>query len=174
MIQVIVLDQLTKLWIRLNFVEGQSIPVLESLFGSTFRLTYARNQGAAFSFSPASPEFNRILFTSIAFLAVGFIIYLLLRNTHRIQVVAFGLVMGGALGNAIDRILLGPVTDFIDVDLPNFITHNRFPIFNVADSMIFIAMCLLIFEILFIKDSSPRRERSLPREVDIEANNKEI
>ena len=151
--QIIILDQLTKLWIRLNFELGESIPVLSNLFGDTFRITHAENTGAAFSLSLGSPVVDRFFFIAMAFIATGFIIWLLLQNTHRIQVIAFGMVMGGALGNVIDRILRGGVTDFVDVDFPDFIMH-RFPIFNVADSMIFIAMMLLIYEILFIKDSS--------------------
>ncbi|MDD2361314.1 MAG: signal peptidase II, partial [Syntrophaceticus schinkii] len=71
-----------------------------------------------------------------------------------IQVIAFGLVMGGAWGNLIDRVLYGGVTDFINVDFPDFIME-RFTIFNIADSAIFIAVTLLIIDMLFVKDAPP-------------------
>ena len=61
------------------------------------------------------------------------------------------MVLGGALGNLIDRVLFGPVTDFFSMDFPDFIME-RFPVFNIADSSIFIGVVLLIIDMLFIKD----------------------
>lgn len=154
MMIILVFDQLTKVLIRLNLEIYHSIPVLEKVFGNTFRLTHVNNTGAAFSIGFSSDTINRIFFIVVTLLALVFILYLLYQSTHRIQVIAFGLVLGGALGNLIDRVLYGGVTDFIDVDFPDFIMQ-RFPIFNIADSAIFIAVCLLIIAMIFIKDAPP-------------------
>lgn len=181
MLALVVLDQLTKLLIRLNMELYESIPVLKDIFGDTFMLTYVQNTGAAFSLSPFTPAVNRIFFIVVSILAVCFVIYLLYRSAHRIQVVAFGFVMGGAIGNLIDRIRFGGVTDFIDCDFPDFIMQ-RWPIFNVADSSIFIAMTLIIIDMIFIHDRvSPAEEPvALPLEdtdkpmLNIDSSNKEI
>jgi signal peptidase II len=130
---------------------NQSLPLLSNQFKDTFMLIYVQNTGAAFSIGFNSDLINRIFFICITFLAVFFIIYLLRHSQHRIQVIAFGFVLGGAFGNLIDRILYGGVTDFFSVDFPDFIMQ-RFPIFNVADSCIFIGVCLLICDMLCIKD----------------------
>ncbi len=151
MLFLLVLDQLTKTLVRLNMELHQSIPLLKDWFADTFMLIYVQNPGAAFSLGLGSDTINRIFFISVTILAVAFIIYLLSQAVHRIQVIAFGCVLGGALGNLIDRIMFGPVTDFFSVDFPDFIME-RFPIFNVADSSIFIGVCLLIVDMLFIKD----------------------
>jgi len=127
--------------------------------------TYVINTGAAFSIGFQSAMVNRIFFIAITLLALVFILYLLYQSTHRIQIFAFGLVMGGAIGNLIDRILRGGVTDFINVDFPDFIMQ-RFPIFNIADSAIFIAVCLLIIDMIFIKDAPKTEVNSIPMEQD--------
>ncbi|MCB5252761.1 MAG: signal peptidase II [Candidatus Cloacimonadaceae bacterium] len=160
MMIVLVVDQITKLLVRTNIELYHSVPVLANLFGDTFLLTHVNNTGAAFSLGFSSDVVNRVFFIATTCIAMIFIVYLLYQSTHRIQVVAFGLVMGGALGNLIDRILLGGVTDFINVDFPDFIMH-RFPIFNVADSCIFIAVCLLIIDLFFIKDA-PAAKSEIP------------
>lgn len=151
---VIILDQISKILTRAYTELGESFVIWGKTFGETFRFTHLQNTGAAFSLSLPNPTFNRVFFISVSVLAVIFILYLLFKATHRIQVWAFGLVLGGAIGNLIDRILLGGVTDFVDVDFPDFIMY-RFPVFNIADSAIFIAMCLLIFDMVFIKDKLP-------------------
>lgn len=152
MMVILMADQITKQLVRANIELHHSIPVLSNIFGDTFMLTHVTNTGAAFSIGFSSDLVNRIFFISTTILALIFILYLLYQSTHRIQVFAFGLVMGGAVGNLIDRIFFGGVTDFINVDFPDFIMQ-RFPIFNIADSAIFIAVCLLITDMFFIKDA---------------------
>jgi len=172
---VLVLDQLTKLLVRTSMEIFESIPILKSVFGDTFMFTYVQNSGASFSLSPFSPAGNRIFFVIVGFIAIGFIIYLMRRAEHRIQIIAFGLVIGGALGNMIDRIMIGSVTDFVDVDFPDLIMQ-RFPIFNVADSAIFIAMVLIIIDMFFIK-SNEVSPAEIPVELEPEetdSTNKEI
>ncbi|HRX77174.1 MAG TPA: signal peptidase II, partial [Candidatus Cloacimonadota bacterium] len=152
MMVILVADQLTKLLVRIHMEMYHSIPILEKIFGDTFMLTHVNNTGASFSIGFSNDLTNRVFFSATTLLALVFIVYLLWQSTHRIQIIAFGLIMGGALGNLIDRILLGGVTDFINVDFPDFIMH-RFPIFNIADSSIFIAVCFLIIDMFFVKDA---------------------
>ncbi len=143
---VVILDQISKATIRHFMSEGQSIPVL----GQFLMLTYTKNTGAAFSLSLGSPSVNRLFFIFITFIAVGFILYLLNLSRNTWQNIGFSLVIGGAFGNVIDRIFLGSVTDFLDCDFPDVIMQ-RWPIFNVADSSIVIAMCILAIYILFFE-----------------------
>ncbi|MDD2332289.1 MAG: signal peptidase II [Candidatus Cloacimonetes bacterium] len=148
---IVVLDQLTKILIILNvplFAESyKSIPIL----GDTLMLTHVRNTGAAFSMSLGSPTLNRIFFIAASIIIMGMIIYMLRYAIHRAHVWGYGFVLGGAIGNLIDRIRVGYVTDFIDMDFPNFIME-RWPIYNIADSAIVIAMGILIFDLIFVKD----------------------
>ncbi|HNV92402.1 MAG TPA: signal peptidase II [Candidatus Cloacimonas sp.] len=153
MMLIVVMDQLTKTLVRVNMKLYEHIPLLEGLFGDTFLLIKVENPGAAFSIGLGNDLVNRIFFISITVIVVGLIIYLLRRAQHQIQVIAFGLILGGAIGNLIDRVLFGPVTDFFSMDFPDFIME-RFPVFNIADSAIFIGVCLLIIDMLFIKDNS--------------------
>ncbi|MCB5224519.1 MAG: signal peptidase II [Candidatus Cloacimonadaceae bacterium] len=158
---IIALDQLTKYLVRLKLPLGDFITVGEKWFGQIFQLHHLQNTGAAFSLSLPNPMWNRAFFVVVSVFAVVFILWMLSRATNKIQVTAFGLVLGGAIGNnLIDRLLFGAVTDFISVDIPDIIPGmERFPVFNVADSAIFIAMCLLIIDIIFISGKkSPHKE----------------
>lgn len=174
MMMVLVLDQLTKTLVRINIPINKSIPLLQKLFNDTFMLVHVNNTGAAFSIGWGSDVFNRYFFIGTTILAVAFILYLLYHSEHRLQVVSFGLVLGGAVGNMIDRIIYGGVTDFFSMDFPDIIM-DRFPIFNVADSSIFIAVCLLIIDMVFIRDKVTV-EPELPAEdlINNEINTKEI
>jgi len=170
----LVLDQITKILTRAFTQVGESHIVLGNLFGETFRFTHLNNTGAAFSMSLGNPLTNRLFFIAASLLAIGFIIFLMYHATHRIQLWAFGLVLGGAIGNLVDRIFLGGVTDFIDVDIPRILGMERFPVFNIADSVIFIAMCLLIIDMIFVKDKAvPQEETPLPHD-DMQIDNKEL
>ncbi|MFA6909733.1 MAG: signal peptidase II [Candidatus Cloacimonadaceae bacterium] len=173
MLIILVADQLTKLLIRINLDLHHSIPIFSNIFGDTFMLTHVNNTGAAFSIGFSSDVTNRIFFIVTTLLAIILILYLLYQSTHRIQVIAFGLVMGGALGNLFDRIFRGGVTDFIDVDFPDFIMQ-RFPIFNIADSAIFIAVCLLIIDMLLIKDAQAVEADDCSEQIHEEIHTKEI
>lgn len=174
MMTVLVLDQLTKTLVRINIPMNKSIPLLQKLFNDTFMLIHVNNTGAAFSIGWGSDTFNRFFFIGTTILAVAFILYLLYHSEHRLQVVSFGLVLGGAIGNMIDRIIYGGVTDFFSMDFPDIIME-RFPIFNIADSSIFIAVCLLIIDMLFIRDKVPVVSELPPDEViNNEINTKEI
>ena len=140
---VIVLDQLSKFLVRQTLDLGQSIPILPSFF----HLTYVLNPGAAFGFlSGASAAFRGPFFITISALAVLFILYY--RSRHRgmglVPSVALAFILGGALGNLIDRLRLGVVVDFLDF----FYRSYHWPAFNLADSAITVGVALMVFEIV--------------------------
>lgn len=140
---VIVLDQLSKAWIINHFFIGESISIL-----SVFNLVLAHNSGAAFSFLNDAGGMQRWLFSIIAVAASVWIIWLLRR--HRAQVLfalALSMILGGALGNLIDRLAYGYVVDFLSFHWD----EHYFPAFNVADSAISCGAFLLILE-SFTKD----------------------
>jgi signal peptidase II len=126
---VVVLDQLTKMWVVSSMRLHESVPLIDGLLS----LTYVRNTGAAFSLLAGAPEAFRVPFfltvASVAIVAIG----LFLWNTpasHRLTLVALALVLGGAAGNLIDRLTYGEVIDFVDVYWGDW----HWPAFNVADS----------------------------------------
>jgi signal peptidase II len=146
---VILLDQFIKIIVKLTLPLYQSKVVL----GDLILLTHVQNTGAAFSLSLGSPAINRIFFVVMTIIAIAFVFYLIYRSTTKLQQIGLSLIMGGAVGNLIDRILFGYVTDFMDVDFPDFIMQ-RWPVFNVADSSIVIAMGLLILDMIINKDAN--------------------
>ena len=138
---ILISDQITKLIIRSQIMIGQSVP--ESGF---FRLTHVRNTGSAFSLI----KDQNILLTSIGILVlIILIIFIRQINTNRpYLIIAISLQIGGALGNLLDRLLLGSVVDFIDIGVSGV---YRWPTFNIADSSIMIGMTLLILSLFFEK-----------------------
>lgn len=135
---VIVLDQITKHWITSAFQLGDSITVT-----SFFNLVLAYNTGAAFSFLAGAGGWQRAFFIAIAAVASALLIYLLRKpHNHRLLNLALALILGGAIGNLIDRIRLGHVVDFVQVHGGGYF----FPAFNVADSAITVGAALLIWD----------------------------
>lgn len=136
---IIVADQLTKLWVDADMRLYQSIPIIDGFLS----LTYVRNTGAAFSLFADLPENIRLPFF-IGVLVVAVIgIAWFIRQTpsdDKLTLVACALVLGGALGNGIDRIAYGSVIDFVDV----YVGDWHWPAFNVADSSITIGVILLL------------------------------
>jgi signal peptidase II len=136
---VILLDQISKITIARTFMHGEGKTIT-----SFFNLVLAYNEGAAFSFLAAQGGWQRYLFGGIAVAAVIVIVYLLRKHAgQRMFCWALALIMGGALGNLIDRIAYGHVIDFLDFHL-NGVGH--FPAFNIADSGITIGAILFIFD----------------------------
>jgi len=136
---VILLDQVTKIAITRTFHLGDSRPIT-----SFFNLVLAYNPGAAFSFLGDQGGWQRYFFTGIAIVAVAFIVYLLRKHAgQRTFCWALALIMGGAIGNVIDRIMYGHVIDFLDFHLRGW---GHFPAFNIADSAISIGVVLFIVD----------------------------
>jgi signal peptidase II len=141
---VLVLDQVTKYIVEKHIRLHEIITVIPGFFN----LTHVRNPGAAFSLFSAAPEsFRTIFFTTITIIAVVVIIVLIRKTHERLMVFAFALIMGGALGNAIDRVRYGEVVDFIQW----YYRSYYWPSFNIADSAITVAVVLLAIDMLFVK-----------------------
>jgi signal peptidase II len=134
---VVLLDQLTKIYIDRTFALYESVKVVPNFF----HITYLRNKGAAFGIL-ADSSIRVPFFIVASMVAVGVIIWYLLQlgRDQAVQQAALGLILGGALGNLIDRVRLGEVIDFLDV---HWFRHH-WPAFNVADSAICVGVGMLL------------------------------
>jgi signal peptidase II len=135
---IVLLDQLTKLTIERIFDYGDVHPVT-----GFFNLVLTYNKGAAFSFLANASGWQKEFLTGIGIVASLFIIYLLARHgTQKLFSVALALILGGAIGNVIDRVVHGHVIDFLDFHWRGW----HWPAFNVADSAIVCGAALLIVD----------------------------
>jgi signal peptidase II len=151
---VVATDQFTKAWIASAMHLHESIAVF-----SWFNLTYVRNTGAAFSmFADQSSAFRVPIFAAAALVGGVAIAYFVRQTpaTQRSVLIACGLVLGGAVGNLIDRVAHGEVIDFADAHWHGM----HWPAFNVADSGISVGVCLLLLRGIFVRDD---REREAQR-----------
>lgn len=135
----LVLDQASKLAVDGNMALFDSIPLLPS-----FNLTYVHNTGAAFSFLAQAGGWQRWLFAGLALIVSGIITTWLLRleKHETLMATALSLILGGAIGNLIDRVAYGYVIDFLDV----YYQQWHWPAFNIADSAICIGVALMLLE----------------------------
>jgi signal peptidase II len=135
---IMVIDQITKYLVLQNFTIHKVVEVT-----SFFNLVLVYNPGAAFSFLSDAAGWQRWFFIAIAFAASVWIVYLLRRHPDQtLFCLALSLVLAGALGNVIDRILFGAVVDFLDFHAYGW----HWPAFNVADSAITCGAALLIWD----------------------------
>ena len=127
---VVFLDQLTKFLIKENFQLSHSLPIIKNIL----HLTYVTNTGSAFGLFK---NFNIFLicFSIIAIIVIFYYLKSIVKNEKLLQF-AVGLLLGGTIGNLIDRLLYGAVIDFIDFRI--------WPVFNIADSAVTISALLLI------------------------------
>jgi signal peptidase II len=134
---IVALDQATKHLAAARLVPGESVSVL----GDFIRLTLVHNTGAAFGLFPGS----RVPFIVVSVVAIAVVLYLFFRETYRSVAnrVLLGCILGGAVGNLIDRVRLGYVVDFIDVGFGT----ARWPVFNAADSAVTIGVILLAWNL---------------------------
>lgn len=141
---LVVLDQITKVVIQNALVPGQSIDVLPPVV----TLVLAYNPGAAFSFLASGSGWQRYFFLIIALIASVLIIYMMIKHrTDRFLCFALALVLGGAVGNLIDRVVTGAVVDFVLVRWPGGPRLlDPWPAFNLADSCITVGAGLLIWD----------------------------
>jgi len=140
---VAVSDQITKAVVRETMHLRESISVI----GSVVRLTYIHNPGGVFGL----PLGGNSVFVFFSIVAVIFLLIYLLRMPaeNRWTRAALALVMGGAVGNLIDRLRFGEVVDFLDVG----ISTTRWPVFNIADAGVTIGVALLFFSVFLKKES---------------------
>ncbi|MEI2768317.1 MAG: signal peptidase II [Nitrosomonas sp.] len=135
---VLALDLVSKYWIESTLQFGEQIPVT-----SFFNLVLTYNPGAAFSFLSEQSGWQRWFLSGIASIAAIVIIFLL--NKYQLEKLfcwALSLILGGAIGNLYDRIMLGHVIDFLDF----YVGTYHWPAFNIADSAIFIGTALMIYD----------------------------
>jgi signal peptidase II len=150
---ILLLDQFTKVLILGHYQLGDSTPVT-----SFFNVVRVHNTGAAFSFLASAGGWQRWFFTAIGIAAAIFIVWML-RSHPGQKLFAFALacILGGAIGNVIDRVLYGYVVDFLDFHgsfLSGIFHGGHFPAFNVADAAISIgAASLILDEILRVRRS---------------------
>jgi signal peptidase II len=135
---VILIDQLTKVAIVQTFAYGQG-----RIITGFFNLVLVYNPGAAFSFLAAAGGWQRWAFTGLGVVAALVICYLLKRHsTQKVFATALALIMGGAIGNVIDRVVHGHVIDFLDFHVNGW----HWPAFNMADSAICVGAVLLVID----------------------------
>jgi signal peptidase II len=142
---VIFTDQISKLWVQNNVDLMESIPVIRGIF----HITYIQNPYSAFGLL----KFHNIIFIVIALLVILVLIFFLrnkIAEKSRLVFFAFIFILGGSLGNMIDRLRVGSVIDFLDFRI--------WPIFNIADSAINIGLLLLLVHFLFKKEEEQDEE----------------
>ena len=188
---VIVADQISKFYIKgislpafnLKFdgmYLGESIPVI----GDFFKITFTENPGMAFGFDPGS-DFKLFISVFSLVASIGLLVYLFtVRNKSLSLKIAIALILGGAVGNVIDRmfygliydyapLFYGKVVDFFDFDFFNFSifgrSYDRWPIFNIADAAVSIGVLILLF---FYKhhEAEDKKSRETAEELDKQSN----
>jgi len=135
---VVILDQITKVVLERSLAFGASVPI-----GPFLDLVHVRNSGAAFSFLAGASGWQRELFIGIGTVASIWIVWLIFRSAgERLFCAALALILGGAIGNVLDRIRLGAVVDFLHFHWGPY----YWPAFNAADTSIFCGAALLVWD----------------------------
>lgn len=147
------LDQITKIWARHSLPtdpNGNGIPV--NVINNYWDWQLSENPGSAFGLFGSNPEIARIFLSVVGVIACGAIVWMVLqaKDDQRRLVVALGLVIGGAVGNLIDRIAFGVVTDFVVWRYHD----SRWPTFNIADVALVIGVGLLFLDIGKLEENS--------------------
>ena len=141
---VLILDQATKYLVEKRIRLYETISIIPGFFN----LTHVRNRGAAFGILANVPGIWRSLFfVSVTIIAVAVIGFLIRTTKERLQIIAFSLIAGGAMGNLIDRLRYTEVVDFIQW----YVKDHFWPSFNIADSAISVGVALLFIDMLFTK-----------------------
>ncbi|MGH7852001.1 MAG: signal peptidase II [Candidatus Binatia bacterium] len=147
---IVIVDQITKAIVDHTMPLHHSIPLIDGFFN----LTYIRNTGAAFGIFAGSHEVFRLPFLiGVSILAMAFILVMLkrLRDAATGLIIALAFILGGAIGNLIDRVVYGDVIDFLDF----YWAHYHWPAFNVADSFITIGVAITLFYLIKAKGDDP-------------------
>ena len=150
---VIIIDQWTKWLAETKLTFHEPVPVIEPFLNWTL----AYNYGAAFSFLADAGGWQKWFFSGLALVMSLFLIVYLIKAPRKATLLSFGLalVLGGAVGNLIDRLLHGHVIDFIHVHYANVWDY---PIFNIADMGISVGVVLIVIDMLFLE-----KKREMPR-----------
>lgn len=153
----IVADQLTKLWALARFTNETGAPNHDiiNVIGELVRFQLVFNKGAAFSSRPQDlmPFLSPTVFFILISIVASVVMFFFYRNIDKrdwMSRLGVVMILGGAVGNFIDRMRLKMVVDFIDCDLPDFIM-TRFPTFNVADSFVTVGVAIIILSPVLLK-----------------------
>ena len=140
-ILIFITDRVLKYIVFKNLFLGESIPIIENLI----YITPTHNGGIAFGLFKGQ---NPVLFLILSLIAIIFIIYLIVkkRTQSKSMLLGFFLILSGACGNLVDRIIYGHVLDFIDLRV--------WPVFNIADSAITIGTCIILWKLLIKKHNA--------------------
>lgn len=155
---IILLDQASKTQIMQAMRLHESIPIIPNFFS----LTYIRNPGAAFGLLASSSNGFRLLFfgaTSVFALALLATIFVRLRHDDWAGQLSIAGILGGAIGNMLDRLRFGEVIDFLDV----YVNGYHWPAFNVADAAISVGVVILIFHFALEKHEPRGTDAALPQ-----------
>lgn len=147
---IVIADQVTKYVVDRTMPLHHSIPIIDGLFS----LTYIRNTGAAFGIFSGSHEAFRLPFLIIvSLIAIGFIFMMLkrLRESETGLTIALAFILGGAIGNLVDRMIYGEVIDFLDV----YWSDYHWPAFNLADSFITIGVGITLYYLATSRGEDP-------------------
>ncbi|MFQ5902715.1 MAG: signal peptidase II [Candidatus Binatia bacterium] len=150
LVYIVLLDQASKAIVSRMMPLNHSIPVIENLFN----LTYIRNTGAAFGILAQSDALFRLPFLVLfSLFAIGFIVVMLRRLPEREKwlITALTFIMGGAVGNLLDRLFYGEVIDFLDFYWSRF----HWPTFNFADSFISLGVMIILYRLVRAKGGDP-------------------
>lgn len=133
---ICIIDQLIKILVVSNIAFATSLPIIKNFF----RITYLQNTGGAWSILSG----NIYLFIIITILIVCFIIWMIKKDLKKtnLKMITYGILLGGILGNFIDRIRLGYVIDYFDFNFGSY----QFPVFNIADICIVVSCFILILK----------------------------
>jgi len=158
---IIAADQLTKLWIKSILAPGQSIPET-----GLFRLTHAQNTGAAFSIFHGRADILAIV-SMIGVILLLFYTFYAYRHfpflESRLNRVSVGMILGGTVGNLIDRVSRGYVIDFIDI--------GPWPVMNIADMCITTGVIIFAYSILFLKHNPDYQQHRQIQDKELESRN---
>ncbi len=147
---VLAVDQASKFYVHAQIPLYHSVVVIPDFFS----LTYVRNPGAAFGILSTQPEaFRQVFFLIVSVLALAMLLLFVVQtpSSDRMSLTALSLLLGGAVGNMIDRVRMGEVIDFLDF----YIGRHHWYTFNVADSAITVGVSLLMLGALLSKKSAP-------------------
>jgi signal peptidase II len=140
-----VADQLSKFWILRLFAAHPAQPSFRVT--AFFNLALTWNRGMSFGLFNSDSRLNTVVFTALAAIIVGGLVVWLGRVRERLLVLAIGLVIGGAIGNVVDRLWRGAVVDFLDFHLGQW----HFYVFNLADAAISIGVALMVLDSLLAR-----------------------
>lgn len=152
-VALLVLDQLTKYWANMSLVEGVPVAIVDHL-----NMTLVYNYGAAFSFLAEMGGWQRWFFTALALGVSGALLFWMHRlpKVWNAEIIGLNLILSGAVGNLIDRVLFGKVTDFVDF----YVGTWHYATFNIADIAISVGAFLLILWEFYLKPKALKAAQS--------------